>query len=224
MGAELTAAGVQLPGLGARGGRRGPGAGRRRDVRVADRSGRLLLARGAPASPRRPLLAAPGRRAALPDPASRCQPEGPLGPSEACGPRPVRLARRGLARPAAREDQVIYELHVGTFTPEGTWRAAIGASGAAGRGRHHGDRADAGQRVPGRASAGATTASASMRPYHHYGAPDDLRAFVDAAHGTGPGRDPGRGLQPSRPRRRVPGALRRRPTSPSATSPTGARR
>ena len=43
---------------------------------------------------------------------------------------------------------VIYELHVGTFTPEGTFEAAIPHLRGAARARRHRDRADAGRRVP----------------------------------------------------------------------------
>ena len=52
-----------------------------------------------------------------PDPASRWQPDGVNRPS-AVFSRRLRLARCGLAG-VPREDLVIYELHVGTFTPEG---------------------------------------------------------------------------------------------------------
>src|SRR5512135_2504186 len=57
-----------------------------------------------------------------PDPASRFQPEGPHGPSEVVDPSFdwADHAWRGLSI----EGPVLYELHVGTFTPEGTWAAA----------------------------------------------------------------------------------------------------
>ena len=64
-----------------------------------------------------------GRTDLLPDPASRFQPAGPHGPSSVIDPGRFAWtddAWRG--RPLA--EQVIYELHVGTFTPEGTWDAA----------------------------------------------------------------------------------------------------
>jgi maltooligosyltrehalose trehalohydrolase len=58
-----------------------------------------------------------------PDPASRFQPEGIHGPSE------IVDARFGWSdegwRGIALDDYVIYELHIGTFTPEGTFDAAI---------------------------------------------------------------------------------------------------
>ena len=44
-------------------------------------------------------------------------------------------------------------------------------------------------------------------PYHLYGAPDDLRRFVDRAHALGLGRDPRRRLQPPRARRELPRLL-----------------
>ena len=64
------------------------------------------------------------RQGLRPDPASRYQPEGPLGPSEIVDPRGFRWTDaewRG-AGPAHR--QILYEMHIGTFTPEGTWAAA----------------------------------------------------------------------------------------------------
>src|SRR6201989_3465436 len=61
----------------------------------------------------------------LPDPASRHQPEGLRGPSRVVDPRAFAWTDRGWGRPAEPEDAVLYELHVGTFTPEGTFDAAI---------------------------------------------------------------------------------------------------
>ena len=58
---------------------------------------------------------------------------------------------------------MIYELHVGTFTPEGTWRAAADELPRAGRAGRHAGRGDAGGRVRRRRSAGATTASTCSR-------------------------------------------------------------
>ncbi|MBV9816788.1 MAG: hypothetical protein JOZ07_00400, partial [Solirubrobacterales bacterium] len=57
----------------------------------------------------------------LPDPASRWQPEGIRGPS-----RVVELVppESPYPTPSAR-DLVIYELHIGSFTPQGTFEAAI---------------------------------------------------------------------------------------------------
>jgi maltooligosyltrehalose trehalohydrolase len=56
----------------------------------------------------------------LPDPCSRWQPEGLRGPSRVLAPPPV---QRFQTPPAG--ELVIYELHVGTFTPEGTFEAVV---------------------------------------------------------------------------------------------------
>jgi maltooligosyltrehalose trehalohydrolase len=57
----------------------------------------------------------------LPDPASRWQPRGLRGPSRVLDIEPPAA---GFARPS-RDELVLYELHIGTFTPEGTFDAAI---------------------------------------------------------------------------------------------------
>ena len=57
----------------------------------------------------------------LPDPCSRSQPEGIRGPSRVVALEPP----APLAPPPSVEQLVIYELHVGTFTAEGTFTAAI---------------------------------------------------------------------------------------------------
>src|SRR5262249_38091133 len=62
-------------------------------------------------------------RAAYPDPASRFQPQGVHGPSMVIDPRRHQW-RDGAWRGVAREDLVFYELHVGAFTPEGTFDGA----------------------------------------------------------------------------------------------------
>jgi malto-oligosyltrehalose trehalohydrolase len=60
--------------------------------------------------------------ARVPDPASRCQAEDVHGPSEVVDPAAFSWPDDGwLGRPW--EETVLYELHVGTFTPEGTFRA-----------------------------------------------------------------------------------------------------
>ena len=61
---------------------------------------------------------------AFPDPASRFQPEGPHGPSQLVDPSHYQWRNttwRGVKLPG----QVMYELHIGSFTREGTWAAAI---------------------------------------------------------------------------------------------------
>src|SRR5699024_10693825 len=120
-----------------------------------------------------------------PDPASRFQPFGPHGASQVVDPSLYRWSDASW-RGVRLEGQVFYELHVGTFTREGTWRAAAAE-------------------LPRLADLGITTielmpvADFSGRrgwgydgvnlfaPTRLYGPPDDLRAFVDAAHAAGLG-------------------------------------
>ncbi len=65
-------------------------------------------------------------RERLPDPASRSQPEGLRGPSQVVGTAGFGLSRPSAAfRAAPMNRQVIYELHIGTFSPEGTFAGAI---------------------------------------------------------------------------------------------------
>ncbi len=64
-----------------------------------------------------------GRR--LPDPCSRWQPEGLRGPSRLLDTRALPAAHDGFAIPTP-EQLLIYELHIGTFSAEGTFEAAIG--------------------------------------------------------------------------------------------------
>jgi maltooligosyltrehalose trehalohydrolase len=120
-----------------------------------------------------------------PDPASRYQPAGPHGPSEVIDASTFEWSDaewKGLVR----EDQVLYELHVGTFTPEGTWRAAVAELEAlAGLG------VTAIEMMPvadfaGRFGWGYDGVNL-YAPTRLYGRPDDLRAFVDRAHGLGLG-------------------------------------
>jgi maltooligosyltrehalose trehalohydrolase len=119
-----------------------------------------------------------------PDPVSRFQPDGPFGPSMVVDPRAFRWATCGWEGAQPRHRQVVYEMHIGTFTTGGTWASAR-------------------ERLPHLASLGITTLEVMpiaefdgrfgwgydgvllFAPYHHYGTPDDARAFVDAAHGLG---------------------------------------
>ena len=122
---------------------------------------------------------------AFPDPASRFQPEGPHGPSQVVDPDAFAWsdeAWRGV--PVA--GQVIYEMHVGTFTREGTWAAAAGELEYL---------AELGVTViemmpvaefPGRFGWGYDGVDL-FAPAHLYGDPDDLRRFVDRAHACGIG-------------------------------------
>jgi maltooligosyltrehalose trehalohydrolase len=122
---------------------------------------------------------------AVPDPASRFQPEGPHGHSQIIDPSAFEwhdFTWRGVKLPG----QVIYELHLGTFTREGTWAAAAGELS---------ELAMAGitlieimpvAEFPGRFNWGYDGVS-PFAPSQQYGQPDDMRRFIDAAHQLGIG-------------------------------------
>src|SRR5262249_41896333 len=59
----------------------------------------------------------------FPDPCSRFQPDGPHGPSQIVDSKAYRW-RDGRWKGVRIEGQVVYEMHIGTFTSEGTWAAA----------------------------------------------------------------------------------------------------
>lgn len=120
---------------------------------------------------------------AVPDPVSRFQPEDVAGPSEVIDPENYRWQLDGWnGRPWS--EAVLYELHVGTFTPEGTLRAAA-------------------EKLDHLTSLGVTAIElmtlsdfAGTRnwgydsvllyaPDSAYGRPEDLKAFVEAAHQRG---------------------------------------
>ncbi len=122
-----------------------------------------------------------GRR--VPDPASRFQPLGVDGPSLLCGPDCFAWRQTDwCGRPW--EEAVFYELHVGTFTRDGTYDAAI---------EHLPRLAEMGftaielmpiAQFPGRWGWGYDGVF-HFAPHNAYGTPDDLRGFVDAAHKCG---------------------------------------
>jgi maltooligosyltrehalose trehalohydrolase len=119
----------------------------------------------------------------LPDPASRFQPYGPHGPSQIVNPYSFGWTDsewRGLEL----RGQVIYEMHIGTYTPEGSWEAAT-------------------QQLPVLYDLGITVLEIMpvadfpgdfgwgydgvnlFAPTRLYGRPDDFRRFVDMAHSLG---------------------------------------
>jgi maltooligosyltrehalose trehalohydrolase len=120
-----------------------------------------------------------------PDPASRFQPEGPHGPSEIVDPN--RFSWSDANWPGVKlEGQIAYEMHIGTFTPEGSWRSGE---------RHLEKLKDVGisliemmpvAEFPGEFGWGYDGVDL-FAPYHHYGTPDDLRHFIDRAHALGLG-------------------------------------
>ncbi len=119
----------------------------------------------------------------VPDPASRFQPQDVHGPSEVVDPAAHVWTDVGWAgRPW--EEAVVYELHIGAFTPEGTFRAAIGkldhlvALGIT-----------AIEIMPIAEFPGARNwGYDGVLPYApdaSYGRPEDFKAFVQAAHERG---------------------------------------
>ena len=83
----------------------------------------------------------------LPDPWSRFQPDGIFGPSRIVDTASFVWSDDGWD--GVRLDElVLYELHVGTFTEDGTFEAAIPHLPRARRPRRDRDRADAGGDVP----------------------------------------------------------------------------
>ncbi|WP_233713193.1 malto-oligosyltrehalose trehalohydrolase [Amaricoccus solimangrovi] len=119
----------------------------------------------------------------VPDPAARAQRGDVHGPSLLVDPGAYAWATEDWAgRPW--HEAVICELHVGTFTPEGTYRAAI-------------------ERLDHLAETGFTAIELMplsqfdgargwgydgvllRAPHNAYGTPDDLRALIDAAHARG---------------------------------------
>ncbi len=123
----------------------------------------------------------------FPDPASRFQPRGPHGPSLVVDPNGRRWSASEATWPGITIDgQVLYELHVGTFTPEGTF---LGAISQFPRLRDLGITAI--ECMPLAEFAGGAgwgyDGVSLFSPFHGYGTPDDLRAMVEAAHNCGLG-------------------------------------
>ena len=118
----------------------------------------------------------------FPDPCSRWQPYGVRGPSAVVDPRRVADRRIGLTL----DELVIYELHVGTFTAEGTFDAAIPRLHAL---RELGVTAIELMPVatfPGERGWGYDGLY-TYAPHPAYGGPEGLARLVAAAHGTGLG-------------------------------------
>ncbi|MGH8906785.1 MAG: malto-oligosyltrehalose trehalohydrolase [Egibacteraceae bacterium] len=120
-----------------------------------------------------------------PDPRSAFQPEGVHGPSRLLDHAAFAwrdAGWRGIALPGA----VLYELHVGTFTPAGTFDAAIERLG------HLADLGvDAVELLPvaefGGGRGWGYDGVALFAPHHAYGGPDGLKRLVDACHAAGLG-------------------------------------
>src|SRR6476660_4624917 len=120
-----------------------------------------------------------------PDPASNFQPQGVHGPSQVIDHRQFAWTDQNWPGVKMR-GQIIYELHIGAFTAEGNWEAAI-------------------EKLPHLRDVGITLLQVMppaafpgkfgwgydgvywFAPAQLYGTPDDMRKFVDAAHGLGLG-------------------------------------
>ena len=119
----------------------------------------------------------------VPDPASRFQPDDVHGPSEVIDPTSYRW-RDGDWKGRPWEEAIFYELHVGTFSPEGTFAGC----------REKLDYlADLGVTAvelmpvadfPGSRNWGYDGVSL-FAPDSRYGRPEDLKALIDAAHARG---------------------------------------
>lgn len=118
-----------------------------------------------------------------PDPVARSLPQGPHGPAEVIDPK--QFVWSDVTWPGASlNNNVIYEMHVGTFTSQGTWSSAA-------------------EKLAFIKELGVTVIEmmpvaefcggfgwgydgvAWFAPYHHYGSPNDLRRFVNMAHQLG---------------------------------------
>jgi maltooligosyltrehalose trehalohydrolase len=120
-------------------------------------------------------------RGPFPDPAGRFQPQGVHGPSQIVDPSSF-VWTDSLWAGVALDRLILYELHVGTFTPEGTFDAAR---------RKLTQLRDLGitavELMPVADFAGTRNwgydGVAMFAPARCYGTPDDLRRLIDDAHG-----------------------------------------
>jgi maltooligosyltrehalose trehalohydrolase len=119
----------------------------------------------------------------LPDPASRFQPEGVHGPSQLVDTRAFEWTDQGWEG-IELEDSIFYELHVGTYTPKGTFEALIA---------HLDELRSLGvttvevmpiAQFPGERNWGYDGAY-PFAPQNTYGGPEGLQKLVSAAHARG---------------------------------------
>jgi maltooligosyltrehalose trehalohydrolase len=118
-----------------------------------------------------------------PDPASRFQPYGPHGPSQVVDP--TRFQWTDSEWPGVKlKGQIIYEIHIGTFTPEGTWRSAAEQLAELKRIGISVIEVMPIADFPGKFGWGYDGVDL-FAPTRLYGIPDDLRYFVNRAHSLG---------------------------------------
>jgi maltooligosyltrehalose trehalohydrolase len=124
-----------------------------------------------------------GEELALPDPRSLWQPHGVHGASRIFDQAAFSWSDTGWRAPALK-DAVFYELHIGTFTPEGTFDAAC---------EHLSYLKDLGvthievmpvASFPGKHGWGYDGVDL-FAPHEPYGGPEALKRFVDACHAHG---------------------------------------
>jgi maltooligosyltrehalose trehalohydrolase len=120
-----------------------------------------------------------------PDPASRFQPEGPRGPSQVIDPRSFRWTDEDW-RGVSLKGQVVYEMHIGTFTQEGTYAAAAAQMEELKRVGITLIEMMPLAEFPGQFGWGYDGVDL-YAPTRLYGTPDDLRSFVNRAHELGIG-------------------------------------
>lgn len=119
----------------------------------------------------------------VPDPVSRLLPEGVHGPTEIVDPGDFSWTDRGWRGPRLK-DYVIYELHVGTFTPQGTFDAASEKLGYLKRLGVTVVELMPVAAFPGTRNWGYDGVSI-YAVQAGYGGPEGLRRFVNAAHAAG---------------------------------------
>ncbi|HEX3915403.1 MAG TPA: malto-oligosyltrehalose trehalohydrolase [Steroidobacteraceae bacterium] len=121
--------------------------------------------------------------APLPDPRSRWQPAGVHGASH-IWPLPAHMSEGGRFTPAALNEAVIYELHIGTFTAQGTYAAAqTKLPHLCALGVTHVELMPLAT-FPGRHGWGYDGVDL-FAPFPGYGTPAELAALVQACHACG---------------------------------------
>jgi maltooligosyltrehalose trehalohydrolase len=119
----------------------------------------------------------------LPDPASRFQPEGVHGPSAVVDPRAFAWTDLGWMG-TSLQHLIIYELHVGTFSPAGNFAGAAARLDEVARLGVTAIELMPVAEFPGARNWGYDGVDI-FAPSRAYGTPDDLRSLVDTAHALG---------------------------------------